>query len=124
MMGRNHVRAWSGVEGTRVVAVADVDQARASALASEYGVENVYSDYRPALERPDVQMVSVCVPAYYHPEVTIFAAERGKHVLCEKPIALTTERAQAMIEAARRNDVRLGIGFQLRQLQPPGTSCA
>jgi predicted dehydrogenase len=117
MMGRNHVRAWSGVEGTRVVAVADVDQARASALASEYGVENVYSDYRPALERPDVQMVSVCVPAYYHPEVTIFAAERGKHVLCEKPIALTTERAQAMIEAARRNDVRLGIGFQLRQLQ-------
>ncbi|NPV08392.1 MAG: Gfo/Idh/MocA family oxidoreductase [Anaerolineae bacterium] len=120
MMGRNHARAWSAVEGARLVAVADVDLRRAQSLAQEYGIEHAYQDYRQALESPAVQVVSVCVPAHYHPEVTLFAAERGKHVLCEKPIALTTERAQAMIAAARRNDVRLGIGFQLRQLRSTG----
>jgi len=99
------------------VAVADVDESRAQALAQDFGFERVLADYRVAIDSPDVDIVSVCVPAYYHPEVTIFAAEHGKHVLCEKPIALTVERAEAMIEAARRNDVRLGIGFQLRYLQ-------
>jgi len=116
MMGGNHARAWARVPDARLVAVADVDASRAEALASELGFEDWTTDYRSAVARADVDIVSVCVPAYYHPEVTIFAAERGKHVLCEKPIALTTERAQAMIAAARSNDVRLGIGFQLRYM--------
>ena len=117
MMGQNHTRAWAGVPEARLVAVADVDLERAQALKQDHGFERLYADYREALDSADVDVVSVCVPAYYHPEVTIFAAERGKHVLCEKPIALSVERAQAMIAAARSNDVRLGIGFQLRHLQ-------
>lgn len=116
-MGRNHVRAWSQVEGARLVSLADLDESRSGPLAAEYGIENVYTDYRRAVDRTDVDIVSVCIPAYFHPEVTIFGAEHGKHVLCEKPIALTTERAQAMIQTAKANEVKLGIGFQLRQLQ-------
>ncbi len=116
-MGRNHARAWASVPEAQIVAIADVDDARAHDLAAEYGVERIFTDYRQAADRPEVQIVSVCVPAYFHPEVTIFAAEHGKHVLCEKPIALTTEKAMAMIDAGRSNRTRLGIGFQLRHLQ-------
>lgn len=117
MMGHHHAQAWASAAGTRVVAVADSDRERAQALATHLGLPAWFTDYRQAVDRAEVDIVSVCVPAYYHPEISIFAAEHGKHVLCEKPIALTIERARAMIEAAKRNDVRLGIGFQLRHLQ-------
>lgn len=120
MMGRNHAQAWAAVPGARLRAIADVDAARAEALAADFGAERRYSDYRAAIDDTGVDIVSVCVPAYYHPEVTVFAAAHGKHVLCEKPIALTVERARAMIDACRRADVRLGVGFQLRQLRATG----
>jgi predicted dehydrogenase len=61
-----------------------------------------------------VDLVSVCVPTCSHPQVSIFAADHGRHVLCEKPIALTLEEAGAMIAAARRNRVKLGLGFMRR----------
>ncbi|MHB0875432.1 MAG: Gfo/Idh/MocA family protein [Anaerolineae bacterium] len=116
MMGRNHARAWAAVPEARLVAVADIDRGRAESLAGDYGALAL-SDFRAAVDRDDVDIVSVCIPAHYHPDVTIFAAEHGKHVLCEKPLALTIERAEAMIATARRCQVRLGIGFQLRQLR-------
>lgn len=123
MMGRYHAQAWASVSDVRLVAVADSDPARAQALASNLGLADWSADYRQAVDREDVDIISVCVPAYYHPEISIFAAEHGKHVLCEKPIALTIERAQAMIAATRRNNTRLGIGFQLRQLRSTQELC-
>jgi predicted dehydrogenase len=116
MMGRNHVRAWASVPEVRIAAIADLDWARARTLADECGCP-AFTDYRSAVDRVGVDLVSVCVPAFYHPEVSVFAAEHGRHVLCEKPIALTIERATRMIDVARRNDVVLGIGFQLRQMR-------
>ena len=61
-----------------------------------------------------MNVVSVCIPTYLHPEVTVFAAQHGKHVLSEKPMALTLAGADAMIEAAARHGVKLGIGFMRR----------
>ena len=63
----------------------------------------------------EVDVVSVCTPAFYHPEVAVLAARHGKHILCEKPIALTLEGADQMIEAAQSNGVKLSVGFQLRR---------
>ncbi|MGQ9555374.1 MAG: Gfo/Idh/MocA family protein [Anaerolineae bacterium] len=123
MMGRYHAQAWASVPEAQLVALADSDPLRAQALASNLGLANWSTDYRQAVDRGDVDIVSVCVPAYYHPEVSLFAAEHGKDVLCEKPIALTIERALAMIEAAKRSNVLLGIGFQLRQLQSTQQLC-
>ena len=123
MMGRYHAQAWASVPEARLVAVADSDQTRAQALASNLGLADWSTDYRQVVDRRDVDIISVCVPAYYHPEISIFAAEHGKHVLCEKPIALTIERAQAMIAAAKRNNIRLSIGFQLRQLRSTQELC-
>ncbi len=113
-MGTRHTIGWSTLENARLVAVSDPIEERARNLKEKYGFETWTKDYKAAIDRGDVDVVSVCTPAYYHPEVTIFAAERGKHILCEKPIALTLEAADEMIKACKRNRVFLEIGFQRR----------
>lgn len=113
-MGTKHATRWNALPEARVVAVADRRPDRAERLAALLGLDRWYDDYREAAARPDVDVVSVCVPTCLHPEVTIFAAGHGKHVLCEKPMALSLDAADAMIEAAARNGVKLGIGFMRR----------
>jgi predicted dehydrogenase len=89
-------------EGFRVVALCDVDQAKAEKLATRFPVERVYTDWRHMLEteRPDV--VSVCTPNALHEEQVIAALEHGAHVLCEKPLATSAPAAERMFAAARR----------------------
>ena len=111
MMGTIHAQRWNALPDARVVAVVDIKPDRAERLAGACGLDKWYLDYREAVSRDDVNVVSVCIPTYLHSEVTVFAAEHGKHVLSEKPMALTLAGADAMIEAAERNGVKLGIGF-------------
>jgi UDP-N-acetylglucosamine 3-dehydrogenase len=113
-MGSRHAEGWHRLPEAEVVAMVNDGAERGEQLAHQYGLDMCYTDYRPAIELKEVDVVSVCVPTYLHPEVTILAAERGKHVLCEKPIALTLQDADAMIEAARRNGIKLGVGFMRR----------
>jgi UDP-N-acetylglucosamine 3-dehydrogenase len=68
------------------------------------------TDFRRLLERKEIQMVDICLPTYLHAEIAIAAAEAGKHILCEKPIAHSLAAADAMIEAAAQNNVKLMIG--------------
>ncbi|HIQ05799.1 MAG TPA: Gfo/Idh/MocA family oxidoreductase [Anaerolineae bacterium] len=113
-MGNKHAERWNRLTDARVVAVVDILEERAKRLADRCGLDTWYTDYRPAISREDVNVVSVCVPTYLHPEIAIFAANQGKHVLSEKPIALTLQGADAMIEAARRHRVKLAVGFMRR----------
>jgi predicted dehydrogenase len=113
-MGRTHAESWALVQEARIVAVVDLLEDRAKKLADQCGLERTFSDYRQAIDLPEVDVVSVCIPTYLHAEVTIYAAERGKHVLSEKPIALFVEQAEAMIAAADKHQVRLGVGFMRR----------
>jgi len=113
-MGAQHAKAWCAAQGARLVALADPQIERARALADECGVERAVADYRELVTADEIDVVSVCTPAGFHPEVAVLAAEHGKHVLCEKPIALTLEDADRMIRAASERGVLLGVGFQLR----------
>lgn len=113
-MGAKHADRWRNVPAVEVAAVVDVDEARAERLAGTCGLDGWYTDYRPAVSLPEVDVVSVCVPTCDHPAVTIFAANHGKHVLCEKPIALTLAEVDQMEAAARQNRVKLGLGFMRR----------
>jgi len=83
------------------------DQDRARLVAQQYEVPRVYGDWRQMLaeEKPDI--VSVCLPAALHYEVTLAALDGGAHVLCEKPLATSAAEAQAMFDAARRSGQRL-----------------
>lgn len=114
-MGNVHAKAWAS-RGVEVAAISDMDEGRCARLASELGAEP-YSDFHEALSRSDIDAVSVCVPVSMHPEVSCFALEHGKHVLCEKPIALTLEDADRMIDAARRHDRFLSVSYQYRRFE-------
>ncbi len=111
MMGAIHAQRWNALPEARVVAVADIKPERAGRLAAACGLDRWYTDYREAVGRDDVNVVSICIPTYLHAEVAVFAAQRGKHVLAEKPMALTLEGADTMMEAAARHGIKLGIGF-------------
>jgi predicted dehydrogenase len=112
-MGRNHAVAWNERDDARVTAVFDVDKKRAEALAEETGA-TVADSWQAAVEADGVTVVSVCTPICHHAEMTIHAAGHGRHILCEKAIALTLEDADAMIAAASETGVKLVIGYQHR----------
>lgn len=106
--------AIRAADGARFVAVLSRDKARAETFASAHGALRGYDDLDRLLADPDVQAVFVATPNSLHAEHTIRAAAAGKHVLCEKPMAVTVEDARRMIEACRQHDVKLGVGFHLR----------
>jgi len=110
---------WAGarqVEAARelgndvsVECLVDSDAAHLRAAASDLGIRKTYTTVGEALEDPEIDAVSICAPHRYHCDLAIQAAERGKHVLCEKPIALTVEDATRMIEACDKAGVRLYV---------------
>ena len=98
-----------------IVAFCDIIVERAEKAAKEYGVENatVYSDYKDLLKE-DLDAVYVCTPNRYHAEISIAALHADKHVMCEKPMAMNYEEAQAMITAKNETGKILTIGYQNR----------
>ncbi len=86
----------------------------AKAFAAEFGVRNVYADWREMLADDEIDAVYVATPVFLHAEQTIAAAEAGKHVLCEKPMAMNAAECDAMIAACSANNVKLGIAYYRR----------
>jgi len=112
-LGSVHARAAASLPGVRVSWVADIDQERAADLAGQVGA-SASADVGGVLGRDDVDAVVVAVPTDRHREVVELAAESGKHVFCEKPLALTLPGARAMIAACDRAGVRLMAGQVVR----------
>jgi myo-inositol 2-dehydrogenase / D-chiro-inositol 1-dehydrogenase len=108
-----HLEAFQRVPNVEVVAIASPNVDRGQALAAEYGIPRHLNDYRDLLNIDDVNMVTLGVPNDLHAPVTIAAAGAGKHVVCEKPLCLNLEEADAMIEACRRAGVKLMYAEEL-----------
>ena len=104
-----HIPAVQANEGMTIVAAADPTPERLQAAADAAGLASadLHADWRELLAREDVEAVIVATPQRFRPEIVIAAARAGKHVLAEKPLALTPADAQAMIDAARANGVTL-----------------
>lgn len=109
----NHLKALRHVEGASLAAACDIDPEHLARVTEEYGVPG-YADYRQMLADERVQVVHICTPHYLHAAMAIDALRAGKHVLCEKPMAIRLEDAEAMAEAARESGRQLGICFQNR----------
>jgi len=102
-------------EDADLLAVCDVEEEKAKAFLEEVeGDVAVYTDYQEMLKRDDLDVVSICTPSGLHSKMAVAAAEAGKHVLSEKPLAITLPQADAMIEACREHNVKLGCIFQRR----------
>jgi predicted dehydrogenase len=91
----------------RVVAVASPTPGNAESLARRHGVPAYHTDYREMLRDPAVELVSITAPNHLHARLTVECAEAGKHVVCEKPLCVTLEEADEMIDACRRAGVLL-----------------
>jgi predicted dehydrogenase len=105
------------IDEARLTAVADIKHNRADNFSKKYGVPAHY-DHRALLDRPDIDAVSICVPSGLHAKVAVDALEAGKHVLVEKPIALTLDDADRMIGLAEKKGLRLGVVLQNRYNSP------
>jgi len=112
-IGPIHGAAIAQVKSAKLVAVSDVVEASAAALAGQYGAA-VYTDYRKLLERDDIQAVCLCVPSGLRMEIAVDCAKAGKHILSEKPLDVTTKRIDLIIAAADAAGVHLGCIFQSR----------
>ena len=99
-----------------MVAFCDIKEDRAVKSAAEYGVPGarVYTDYRELLKEEDIDVVHVLTPNNAHCRLTVDAFAAGKHVMCEKPMAATTEDAQKMIDAWKKSGKKFTIGYQNR----------
>ena len=113
--GMIHARSYNGsVPGARLAALCDPVEESLKAAQLETGVEKVYTDYRDALADPEIDAVVIVTPTGLHREIVVAAANAGKHVFCEKPMATDANECDEMIEACRKNNVKLQLGFMRR----------
>ena len=109
-----HTEGYLKNEATEFVAACDVNASRAEEYAKKYGISRVYSDHRELLKDDDIDAVSVTTWNNRHSGISIDALESGKHVLCEKPIAMNAAEAESMAEAARKAGKLLMVGVVRR----------
>ena len=113
--GLRHLPALRRLDGARVVALADVDAGRLDALGRKFAVGRLYGSHDELIGDRDVELVAVCVPAALHAEVAVAALEAGKHVMIEKPLALSLEDAERIREAAAGSPGVVTMGFNMRR---------
>jgi D-xylose 1-dehydrogenase (NADP+, D-xylono-1,5-lactone-forming) len=98
----------------RLLGVASRDLGRAEAYAKEWSIPRAYGSYEALLADPEIDVVYISLPNSLHAEWTIRAAQAGKHVMCEKPLAITLEQVDAVTAAARQNNVVVAEAFMYR----------
>ena len=98
-----HLPAFSHMDDVEVVALCDINLPKAQALADQYGIPAAYEDYKTVLALPGLDAVDICTPNYLHAQIAVEALERGLHVFCEKPDAVSAQLAERMRDAAEKS---------------------
>jgi len=105
-----YASCYSEIPDAEVIAVSSRTKEHARDFAAKYGMAEWYTSYEDMFQNSDVDAVNVCVPNFLHAPVTISAAEHGKHVLCTKPLAISMQEADKMVQACRKADVKFMYG--------------
>lgn len=129
-MGRTHSNAYNRLGNffpelkyrPVLKAVCARNKERAQAFADQWGYESVETDWRKLIARDDIDAIDICTPNNMHAEIAIAAAEAGKMVLCEKPLARTVAEAQPMVDAVEKAGVRNTVWYNYRRI--PAVSLA
>jgi predicted dehydrogenase len=122
-MGRAHSNAYKRVNDffdlpyrPVLKAVCARDEAKAKAFAENWGYESVETDWRKLLERKDIDAVDICTPNNLHKEIAIAAAQAGKMILCEKPLAMNTAEGEEMCAAVEKAGVPNIVWYNYRRI--------
>src|SRR5947209_4059829 len=102
----NHLPGFALCPDAKVVALCDTNPKVLAEASQKSGIKATYEDYREALKRDDVNAVVIATPNVFHAPIAHAAFAAGKHVLCEKPIAMNLEEAMGMVRAAEKANVR------------------
>ncbi len=108
--GPNHVRIFSQLPNSQVLMCADLDEKRLAAMSSLYPQIQTVKDYREILKNPQIDAVIIALPTKFHYQLTQEALEAGKHVLCEKPLSLSSQECLELKEIANKNKKLLMVG--------------
>ncbi len=108
-----HARAIGDIPNAKLIGCCDKVPERAKSLADKFNVQ-AFDGYEDMLKSDQIDIVTIATPSGFHMEPTVAAAEAGKHVLCEKPMEITLERIDSMIEAHEKSGTRLGGIFPYR----------
>lgn len=110
-----HLPSLKQLDNVEIMAFCDIDIERATQAKDEYGAEGakVFTDYHELLEM-ELDAVHVCTPNNTHAEISIAAMRKDKHVMCEKPMAMNTKEAQAMIDVMEETNKKLTVAYQNR----------
>jgi len=106
-----HIPGYQKLENVNVAALCDLNRVKLNDVAKRFNIPQTFTDYRSLLELEEIDVVSVCSPNFLHAEHVIAALQSGKHVLCEKPIALTTREVESIIQETRNAGKKLMITF-------------
>jgi UDP-N-acetyl-2-amino-2-deoxyglucuronate dehydrogenase len=112
-VGGTHIDAVRALPNARLVAVVDVDEAAAKEAAAKHDCR-AFTDHEAMLALPEIDVVNIATPHPFHPPIAIAALQAGKHVIVEKPMAVTTREADTMVAAARAAGRWLGVNYQAR----------
>src|SRR5438067_7880125 len=114
----SHIAGYEKTPGVELFAACDVIAERARETAERHRIPHVFTSFEEMVKLPELDVVSVCTPPFAHKDAAIAALEAGKHVLCEKPMALDAVEAQEMVDAwqraRRRYHNKFTIGYQGR----------
>ena len=111
-----HMPSLAKLDTAEMVAFCDIIEERAIKAREKFGTPEcaVYTDYKKLLEDKSIDVVHVCTPNRMHSVITVDALEAGKHVMCEKPMAINSTEAKKMLDTAKRTGKKLTIGYQSR----------
>ena len=110
LVATSHLKGYLSHPRAEVIAVCDLDRARAQAFADRHGIAEVYTSYEDMLARADINTVDIATPTFLHVPMAVQAAQAGKHVHCEKPFCRSVGEGLEACEAVRRNGVKLVVG--------------
>ncbi|MFQ5808778.1 MAG: Gfo/Idh/MocA family protein, partial [Armatimonadota bacterium] len=113
VIGPWHAQAINSIEGAKLVAVCDIVEERAKEMAEAHGGEPC-TDYAEMVKRDDIDIVNICTPSGMHADMGVAASEAGKHIVSEKPLDVTLEACDRVIDACKQNSVLLAGIFQNR----------
>jgi predicted dehydrogenase len=113
-MAKRHIRALKTIKEVRILAISGRSECLLRSVASQFNIKDYYLNLDELISRTDIDAIDVVTPTYTHEEIVKKCLLAGKHVFCEKPIALELAQADRIIEAKNRSGKILMIGFPLR----------
>jgi len=106
-----HISNYQKIEGVEVIALSDVNEIKLKEVAKKFNIPKIFTDYKDLLKLKEIEAVSICTPNFLHTEQAIASLKAGKHVLCEKPLALNAGEAEKIVREAKRAGKKFMVGF-------------